>query len=187
MHTPRSESGFTLVEILVVIVIVGTILSIGMLSFNLAGNDRDLKTESRRFMALVDVAMDDATMQGREFGIEIMSGGYRFVEYDALTSRWAEVPGDETLRLRSLSQDLELELFVEDKRVRLDDDPAAFEDPDDQRNNSSTYSYAPHLLLFSSGDVTPFELHVFRQLDDTRVIMRGDALGAIEIINPDDE
>ncbi len=182
----RSNSGFTLVEILVVIVIIGIILSIGLLSFDLAGNDRDLKTESRRFMALAEIALDEATMQGREFGIELMTKGYRFVEYDALTGRWAEVPGDDTLRLRGLPEELEFDLYLEDKRIPLDDDPAPFEDPDENSGISMTYSYAPHLLIFSSGDTTPFELHVYRDLDDQRVALRGDALGTMEIISPDE-
>ncbi len=152
-----------------------------------AGNDRDLKYESRRFAALAEVALDEATMQGREFGIELLSAGYRFVEFDALTGRWAEVPGDDTLRLRALPQELEFELFIEDKRIQLDDDPAPFEDPDEKSSLSTTYSYAPHLLIYSSGDTTPFELHVYRDIDDLRVVLRGDALGAIELVNPDDE
>jgi general secretion pathway protein H len=187
MRIARSEAGFTLVEILVVIVIVGTMLSIAMLSFSLAGDDRELKSESRRFAALAEVALDEATMQGREFGIELMTAGYRFVEYDALTGRWAEVPGDDTLRLRALPETLEFELFIEDKRIKLDNDPATFEDPEENSTLSANYSYAPHLLVYSSGDTTPFELHVYRDLDDLRVVLRGDALGAIEIVNPDDE
>jgi len=187
MRNARSEAGFTLVEILVVIVIVGTILSIAMLSFNLAGNDEDLKSESRRFSALAEVALDEATMQGREFGIEVMTGGYRFVEFDALAGHWADVPGDDTLRLRALPPELEFDLFIEDKRIQLDDDPAPFEDPDKNSSLAATYSYAPHLLIYSSGDTTPFELHLYRELDDLRVVLRGDALGAVEAVNPDDE
>jgi len=186
MRASRIQTGFTLVELLVVIVIIGTILSIGLLSFNIVGNDRSLKTESRRFIALTNVVLDEAAMQGREFGIELMTRGYRFVEYDAQTARWADVPGDDTLRLRALPEELEFDLFLEDKRIPLDDDPAPFEDPE-KRSSAATYSYAPHLLLFSSGDVTPFELHVYRSMDDVRIVMRGDALGQVEIVNPDDE
>jgi hypothetical protein len=117
----------------------------------------------------------------------LLSAGYRFVEFDALTGRWADVPGDDTLRLRALPEELEFELFIEDKRIPLDADPAPFGEPDENPALSATYSYAPHLLIYSSGDTTPFELHVYRDIDDLRVVLRGDALGAIEIANPDDE
>lgn len=187
MRTSRFDRGFTLIEILVVIVIVGTVLSIAMLSFGVLDNDRDLQTEAKRFVALMEVAQDDASMQGREFGIELMTAGYRFVEYDALAERWADVPGDEILRLRSLPEQVEFELYLEDKRIVLSDDPATFDDPDEQSKRSATDVYTPHLLVYSSGDATPFELHVWRLFDDSRVVIRGDALGLVEFVNPDEE
>jgi hypothetical protein len=120
-------------------------------------------------------------MQSREFGIEFMTAGYRFVEFDALSAQWADVPFDETMRLRSLPEGVEFELFLEDKRIVLSDDPAPFEDPDKQANRAATEVYAPHLLVYSSGDATPFELHLVRNADELRVVIQGDALGTIEI------
>ena len=181
------QAAFTLIEILVVIVIVGTVLSIGMLSFGLLGNDRELKTEARRIVALTEVAQDEAFMQGREFAIEFMTTSYRFVEYDAFGGRWADVPDDDTLRLRNLPDDAEFELFLEGKRILLAEKPAQFEDPEEKSSSMTSKPYSPHLLIYSSGDATPFELQIVRSFDDQRVILRGDALGAIEIVNPDEE
>ena len=187
MRRARIDAGFTLIEILVVMVIIATVLSIGMLSFGLLGDDRELQTEARRFVALAEVAQDEATMQGREFGIELMTAGYRFVEYDGLTAQWTDIPADDTLRLRGLPEDVKFELYLEDKRILLNDDPAPFEDPDKDMTHVGNAFYAPHLLIYSSGDATPFELHLWRAIDDLRVVLRGDALGAVEIIIPDAE
>lgn len=187
MSRSRLAAGFTLVEILVVVVIVGTIVSIAMLSFGVLGTDRELQTEARRFASLIEMARDEAAMQSREFGIEIMTGAYRFVEYDGLTGRWADVPGDDTLRLRRLPEDEEFELYIEDKRIRLDEEPAQFDDPDEKRGMSSIKPYAPHLLLFSSGDATPFELRILRAFDEQRVVLRGDVFGTVEIVSRDEE
>lgn len=187
MPKSRSAAGFTLVEILVVIVIVGTVVSIAMLSFGVLGTDRELQTEARRFASLLEMARDEAAMQSREFGIEIMTGAYRFVEYDGLTGRWADVPGDDTLRLRTLPEDEEFELYIEDKRIRLDENAAQFEDPDEKYGMSSIKPYAPHLLIYSSGDATPFELRIVRAFDDQRVVLRGDAFGIVEIVSRDEE
>ena len=187
MRHTQFDRGFTLIEILVVIVIVATVMSIAMLSFGILGNDRDLQTEAKRFAALTEVVQDEASMQGREFGIELMTAGYRFVEYDALTGQWADVPGDDILRLRGLPEDVEFELFLEDKRIVLDDDPSPFDDPDKDKGRSASDVYTPHLLIYSSGDATPFELHIWRQFDDSRVILRGDALGAVEILRSDED
>jgi len=187
MRNLRFDRGFTLIELLIVMVIVATVTSIAMLSFGLLGSDRDLQTEGRRFAALMEVVQDEASMQGREFGIELMTAGYRFVEYDAYTGQWADVPGDETLRLRALPEDVEFELFLEDKRIQLEHDPATFDDPEETSGRSASDIYSPHLLVYSSGDATPFELHIWRRYDDARVILRGDALGAVENVNPDEE
>lgn len=187
MSKSRYARGFTLVEVLVVVVIVGTVVSIAMLSFGVLGTDRELQTEARRFASLVEMTRDEAAMQSREFGIEVMTGAYRFVEYDGLSGRWADVPGDDTLRLRSLPEDEEFELYIEDKRIRLDDEPAQIEDPDEKRGMTSIKPYAPHLLVFSSGDATPFELRIVRAFDDQRVVLRGDALGSVKILSRDEE
>lgn len=184
-RTPRSAAGFTLIEIMVVIVIVGVVLSIATLSLGLLSSDRDLRTEAQRFIALAGVAQDEATLQGREYGIELLNGGYRFVEYDGGTGQWSDILGDETLRLRELSDGLAFELFLEAKRVLLDEDPASF-DVDEETNFLGKETYSPHLLIYSSGDTTPFELHLMRDIDDSLIVMRGNALGAIEIVNPDE-
>ena len=172
---------------MVVVVIVGIVISVASLSLGILGNDRELKIEADRFMALAEVAQDEATMQGREFGIELMTAGYRFVEYDALAGRWADIPGDDTLRLRALPEDVEFELYLEDKRIVLNDDPAEFDDPKSQATRAAAQNYSPHLLIYSSGDATPFELRILRNYGDLNVVLRGDALGALEIVNPDED
>lgn len=189
MRSSRYSAGFTLIELLVVLFIIATIISITLLSFGILGNDRDMQTEARRFAALAELVRDEASMQGREFGIEIMKASYRFVEYDVYGARWAEVPGDQTLRLRGLPDNVELQLFLEDKQIVLSDDPAEIEDPEDEEEDTrgDGEDYAPHLLIYSSGDTTPFELHIWRAFDDERVILRGDALGLVEIVAQDDE
>jgi general secretion pathway protein H len=179
------QAGFSLIEIMVIVFIVGILISVASLSIGVAGGDRALKTEADRFTALATVALDEATLQGREFGIELMTAGYRFVEYDGQTGHWAEVPGDDTLRLRQLPDEVEFELYLEGKRIVLEDDPATFEDEDDNSPSLRGKSYAPHLLIYSSGDTTPFELHLLRTFDDLAVGLRGNALGGIEIIDED--
>lgn len=187
MLSRSRQTGFSLLEIMIVVVIVGIVVSVASLSLGILSNDRDLKIEADRFMALAEVAQDEATMQGREFGIELMTAGYRFVEYDALAGRWADIPGDDILRLRALPEDVEFELYLEDKRIVLDDDPAEFDDPESLDTRTSAQNYSPHLLIYSSGDATPFELRVLRRYRDQVVVLRGDALGGLERVNPDED
>ena len=119
MFSKRQASGFTLIEILVVIVIVGTVLSIVVLSTGIIPDDEEILVERTRMTALLETVQDEAMMQGREFGLEIMTSAYRFVEFDPLTRQWMEVPGDELYRLRELPEGIEFELYIDDKRIQI--------------------------------------------------------------------
>lgn len=183
MRSERPQQGFTLVEILVVVVIVGILLTVGVLSLSLVSGGQDMREEARRLMTLIRTARDDSMMQGREFGLEFMNGSYRFVEYDPLANQWSEVPGDRMLRLRELPEELDFELYMEDRRVLLKDDPARMQAGDEERRR--TESYSPHVYIFSSGEITPFELHLVREVDGAIIAIRGDAVGRLDYV--DDE
>jgi general secretion pathway protein H len=186
MHSPRGQVGFTLVEILVVIFIVATVVSIATLSIGVVGDDDELEIERRRLASLIETVQDEAMLQGREFGIEFMTSAYRFVEFDPLTRQWAEVPGDELYRLRPLPEGLEFVLYVDDKLIELETNPSQLADPDEEITRSSARPYAPHLFVFASGESTAFEIHLWRPQTDGRLVMRGDILGEIEF-GEDDE
>lgn len=178
IHKP--ERGFTLIEILVVIVIIATIVSLALLSIGIIGDDRELDTERTRLATIIEVAQDEALMQGREFGVEFTTNAYRFVEFDPFTRQWGLVQGDDLFRLRSLPEGMEFELFIDDKRISLNQEPAELDDPDDNDPVSEVQTYAPHLFLFASGESTAFEIWLRRYSPRQELAMRGDVLGNIE-------
>ncbi len=180
MLVPRKSHGFTLIEILVVVVIVATIVGTVVLSMGLVGDDRELDTERNRVASLIEVAQDEAMMQGREFGIEFMQTSYRFVEFDPFTFQWSEVPFDDLFRLRELPEEMEFDLFIEGQRISLELDPRQFSDPEEDDSPTGFMDYEPHVFVFSSGEATPFELRIRRDISDQEVVMRGDIFGDIE-------
>ena len=179
MHPGPRQHGFTLIEILVTVTIIGIIIGVAVLSMNVAGEDEALDTERRRLASLVETIQNEGMLQGREFGIEFMISAYRFVEFDPLTRPGAEVPDDELYRRRVLPEGREFALYVEGRRVELDDDPRKLADPDES-GSSTAESYAPHVFVFASGESTVYELRLWRPLTDARLVMRGDILGQIE-------
>ena len=181
---PR-QYGFTLIEILVTVTIIGIIVGVAVLSMNVRSDDEALDKERRRLASLIETIQNEGMLQGREFGIEFMISAYRFVEFDPLGRQWAEVPFDDLYRLRELPDGLEFELYVEDRRVELDDAPKKLTDPDETRS-STVESYTPHVFVFASGESTVYELRLWRPATDARLVMRGDILGQIKFGEEDE-
>jgi general secretion pathway protein H len=182
---------FTLIEILVVLVIVGVLMAVAFLSFGILGDERGLDREARRLASLIELVSDEATVQGRDFGIEFLTAGYRFVEHDPLLEQWFEVIGDEYLQQRSLDEGVEFELFLEDRRIQLQNEAQDIEqDEEDEENNNDGYrsprrdltdDYLPHVLILSSGDTTPFELRFVRFADRSELLMSMSLTGELLI------
>jgi general secretion pathway protein H len=116
----RSRShGFTLIEIMIVVVIIGVISAAVLLSVNLTGRDHDLEKESERLLTLVNYAREQAELQTREYGLIFHEDGYQFVAYDVRRGVWREVYEDEILRLRKLPDGLDVKLIVDARPVVL--------------------------------------------------------------------
>lgn len=145
---PR-QRGFTLVEILVVVVIIGLMMIGVTIATGMAHGDRELETERDRILALSDHLRDQAMLQAREYGLRCYEGGYQFLYYDPRAGVWLD-QGDDLLRPRKLPNGLLMRLSVDGRDVIL---PAADVDPDE---------LAPQILLYSSGELSLFELDLRR-------------------------
>lgn len=184
--TVRKERGFTLIEILVVVIIIAIISSVSLMSMNLIDDDRELDVERKRLASLMEVVQDEALLQGREFGLELMKSTYRFVEFDPYSRRWIEVVGDDLFRQRQLPEGMEFTLYLEDKQIVLENNPREFEDPDEDTMSFTAKTYAPHVFVFSSGELTPYEIHLIRPLNDQQLVMRGNVFGEIELLDEEE-
>jgi general secretion pathway protein H len=134
--------GFTLIEILVVMVLIGIIISFAVLSIGSAG-EREAEQEARRFAALVDLASEEAVLKSTEMGILFQPDGYRFLAMGA-DDAWQPLE-DDVFRLRRLPPGMALTLAVEGLPVTL-------EKPSEKP--------LPQVFLLSSGERTPFEIGV---------------------------
>ena len=181
-----ADRGFTLIELLVTIVIIGIILSIAVMSLSLVGDDREVRKEAQRLMSLLEVAKDDAVLQGREFGVEFLLGSYRFVEYEPVSGQWLDILGEDLLRTRQIPEEMEISLFLEDKRIALEENPIELVDADRADATTQARNYAPHIMIFSSGDMTPFEVHINRATDSVSVALQGDLLGNLDFVDDED-
>jgi len=89
--------GFTLVEIMVVMVIIG--ITLGMASLNAMPNpQQDLQKEAQRLTLLLQLARDEAIVRNRPVTFEATPERYHFLVRNE--TRWDLITGDDLLRER---------------------------------------------------------------------------------------
>jgi general secretion pathway protein H len=157
----RRAGGFTLIEILVVVVIIAIVTVGAILSLSVLGHDDQLDTERDRLVDLLNYARDQASLQTRELGLYCTLDGYRFLEFDPLTNLWEDVTEDEALRARQLPDGLHLSLAVESHDVVLKTSIDA-----KKARETDAQNYKPHVMIFSNGDLTSFVLTLERDGTD---------------------
>jgi general secretion pathway protein H len=92
--------GFTLVEVLVVIVVIT--FAAALVVVNLRGDDRAIaRDEARRLAALLTQARDEAIATGSSLAWQAEGSGYRFLRR-APDRSWQPFPPEETFRARTL-------------------------------------------------------------------------------------
>lgn len=94
----RSSFGFTLVELLVVLVIIG--ITLGLATLNAIPSPRqDLENEAKRIALLLQLARDEAIVRNRLVAFEANGERYRFMVRG--DTGWVPVTRDDLLRERS--------------------------------------------------------------------------------------
>ncbi|HHW1821654.1 TPA: type II secretion system minor pseudopilin GspH [Pseudomonas aeruginosa] len=64
----RASRGFTLIELMVVMVIISVLIGLAVLSTGFASTSRELDSEAERLAGLIGVLTDEAVLDNREYG-----------------------------------------------------------------------------------------------------------------------
>jgi general secretion pathway protein H len=174
--SPRLR-GFTLIEILVVVVIIAVIIVGAIVSLGVTGKDSQLERERDRLSALMAYVHERGGMLTLEYGIRCGQHGYRFVYFDNVTNQWMPETVDDTLRPRRMPAGLTMTLDVEGRPIVLNDKALTLSKRDTTPAGGTistlggdiTSSFSnqlagnsPQIMLFSNGDTNSFALTIAR-------------------------
>jgi general secretion pathway protein H len=162
---PGTEKGFTLWEILVVVVIVTISVSAILFSTSLSSGADDLKTLANDLSKTMRLLYQEAIFENKNYAISLNDQGFKVLEYDG--ENWAESK-QSFFRKVKLSESQESNLVIENLVVELAD----------QGNP------VPHILILSSGEMTPFEWEIRDSDVKASITIFGDFLGNVLATDP---
>ena len=171
---PRRSAGFTLLELMVVLVLIGIIFSFAVLS--LRGTDISdlMERETRRLATLLELAADEAILRGEELAVNFTDDGYEFLVLQ--DNSWQSSGDDGLLKAYSLPADIELRLEVENELPELNSF-ARQEDEDSEADEEEKLT--PQVFILSSGEVTPFTVTFMSFLSEYRYHLTATLLGKV--------
>lgn len=166
----RGPSGFTLLEILVVIVIIGVIVSAATLSISVLGRDPQGEDQVRRFWAVLRQAREEAELQSRDVAVFVASGAYEFLRYEPRLSEWIPLADDPLYAPRELPAGLRFRLWIDGRQIVLK--PSL----PDRGKKEEHQKWPPQIMVLSNGDIMPFQLQIERDEADAlwRVVALAD-------------
>ncbi len=142
MNPPRSQRGFTLIEVAVVMLII--VIVLGIVSVNLdPDRETPVRNEARRLAILLQTAQQESILQGKILAVAIERQGYYFLMLND-NNEFKPMADDEVLHARPLPPGIvistvDIEGLPENKKSRLILLP--------------TGELPPFTVIFSQGDI----------------------------------
>lgn len=159
----KIHRGFTLIELMVVVLLVGLIAS--MVQFNVSGKRPEdvLQLESARFAAIFEIAAEYGMLNNIELGLIVKKDSYQFLGYDG--TQWTEIPEQDWQANVTMPAEVELTLELDDLPIEepLLFNKDTFKEKDEEdftllSKEEQQKKVIPQVYILSGGDLSPFSV-----------------------------
>lgn len=106
----KKSTGFTLIEIIIVIFIISIMSLAATLNYSNYGAGRDVDNESNRLLQLINLTSQTAMLEQSDLGIGLWRNGYNVWRYDPSEKKWNVIKNDRAFTEHILTRNLHLEL-----------------------------------------------------------------------------
>lgn len=132
-----NKGGFTLVEILVVLLIIGITIGFALLSFGDFGAKRRVVFASEQFINFVKLVQQQAILETGTLGVFVNGGQYQALHFDA-SSNWKQYPANSIFRVHSFPAQVKVKFL-----------------------SQTALGNNPQIVMNASGDMSPFKLAIY--------------------------
>ncbi len=177
--------GFTLVEILVVVLVIG--LSLGMIfRMDYSSGPMQVKNHARQFAGNAELILDEAVLSGDFWGIDVFNEtvegevvyGYRWLRRrDDLWQQGAPAGMDDFAESALIGEGFALQLEVEGLSLEIES-KVDIDNPE-----TIPESFSPDIWLYPDHETTAFSL-AFSSPVSEPVVVQSDMLGRFRIVQP---
>jgi general secretion pathway protein H len=162
------QRAFTLLELMVVLVIIGVIVSFAMFSISGRSLADTLDNEARKVHQLLQLAQEEAELQGLFVGFRPTATQWQWVGVGG-DGQWQPYAESGPLRARAVTEPVRMELIIDGRPV-----PPAIVEVD------ADASLEPLGLFVASGEATPMVIDLYAEATDLAYRIEVNGLGQIE-------
>lgn len=165
----NNSRGFSLIELMVVLVILGTMAVVVMQNFNPPNAGDALEKHAKRLQVVVDMASEYAILNQIELGLRVEpeDGTYHFLYLDQ-EQNWQLMTTEDFFKAQEMEEDTSLELVLDDlpwvsednlfDQELFDETLSVSDEGVEIGEEEEELPEPPQVFIFSSGEITPFSL-----------------------------